>query len=37
MDQMAVGAVHPALGGALDPDHPVGALMFNPEWGVINH
>src|SRR6202023_2346130 len=26
LDQMAVGAVYPAVGGAFDPDHPVGAL-----------
>ena len=33
LDQMAVGAVHPALGGAVDPDHPVGALHAQSGMG----
>ena len=33
LDQMAVGAVHPALGGAVDPDHPVGALHAQSRMG----
>ena len=33
VDQGAGGAVHPALGGAVDPDHPVGALHAQPRMG----
>ena len=37
LDQMAVGAVHPALGGAVDPDHPVGALHVQSGMGRRQH
>ena len=33
LDPLAVGAVHPALGGAVDPDHPVGALHAQSRMG----
>ena len=33
VDQVAVGAVHPAVGGAVDPDHPVGALHAQSRVG----
>ena len=33
LDQMAVGDLHPALGGAVDPDHPVGALHVQSRMG----
>ena len=31
--KIAVGDLHPALGGAVDPDHPVGALHAQPRVG----
>ena len=37
VDQGAVGAVHPAVGGAVDPDHPVGALHAQPRVGRDQH
>ena len=33
LDQMAVGAVHPALGGAVDPDHSLRALHVQSGMG----
>ena len=33
----AVGDLHPALGGAVDPDHPVGALHAQPRVGRDQH
>src|SRR3954449_6648246 len=33
VDQMAVGAFHPAMGGAFDSDHPVGALHAQSRMG----
>src|SRR3954453_3931730 len=33
VDQMAVGDLHPALGGAGDPDHPVGPLHAQSRMG----
>ena len=33
VDQVAVGAVHPAVGGAVDPDDPVAALHAQSRMG----
>ena len=33
LDQVAVAALHPALGGAVDPDHPVDPLHAQPRVG----
>ena len=35
--KIAVAALHPALGGAVDPDHPVGALHAQPRVGRDQH
>ena len=35
VDQVAVAAVHPAVGGAVDPDHPLAPLHAEP--GVGRH
>ncbi len=35
--KIAVGDLHPALGGAVDPDHPVGALHAQPRVGRDQH
>ena len=37
VDQVAVAALHPAVGGAVDPDHPVAPLHAQPRVGHHQH